>query len=47
VKRHLKRISSVNLRPLDRARVSAESVTAFKRFYVLVLYYYAILLTLY
>jgi Tc5 transposase DNA-binding domain len=47
VKRHSQRISSINLRPFDRNRVSAESVTAFKRFYILVLCCFAIQLTLY
>lgn len=36
VKRHSKHICSLYLRPLDRARASAESVSIFERFYVLV-----------
>lgn len=36
IKRYSKRIFSPHLRPLDRARASAESVTVFERFYVLV-----------
>ena len=43
VKRHSNRISSVYLRPIDRIRTSAESVTVFEHFYSLVrhlLYYF-------
>jgi Tc5 transposase DNA-binding domain len=43
IKRHSERICSVYLRPLDRARVSAESITAFEHFYTLVLCYFAVL----
>jgi Tc5 transposase DNA-binding domain len=47
VKRHSTRICNTYLRPLDRARVSAESITAFERFYVLVLRCFAVALPLY
>ena len=36
IQRHSNRICSLYLRPLDRARASAESITVFQRFYVLV-----------
>jgi Tc5 transposase DNA-binding domain len=38
VQRHKDRISSTYLRPLDRARCSAENSTAFKHFYRLILF---------
>jgi Tc5 transposase DNA-binding domain len=47
IKRHSERICSVYLRPLDRARASAESVAVFERFYALVLRCFAILWILY
>jgi Tc5 transposase DNA-binding domain len=47
IKRHSKRICSIYLRPLDRARVSAESVTMFERFYALVLRCFGVLKALY
>jgi Tc5 transposase DNA-binding domain len=47
VKRHSKRLCNTYLRPLDRARASAESVTVFEHFYALVLRCAAVLLSLY
>ena len=38
IKRYSKRICSPYLRPLDRTRASAESVSMFEQFYSLVLY---------
>jgi hypothetical protein len=43
LKRHAERIDSHYLRPLDRARASAESIPLFEQFYTLVLSYFAIL----
>jgi Tc5 transposase DNA-binding domain len=42
LKRHVDRIDSHYLRPLDRARASAESIPLFKHFYTLVLSYFAV-----
>jgi Tc5 transposase DNA-binding domain len=39
VRRHKQRISSIGLRPLDRARVSAENTAVFEHFYRLVLFF--------
>jgi Tc5 transposase DNA-binding domain len=47
IKRHSKRICSTYLHPLNRVRVSAESVTMFERFYALVLRCFGVLLALY
>jgi Tc5 transposase DNA-binding domain len=43
LKRHAERIDSHYPRPIDRARVSAESVPLFEHFYTLVLSYFAVL----
>jgi Tc5 transposase DNA-binding domain len=43
LKRHTDRITSCYLRPLDRARVSAESIPLFEHYYTLVLSYFAVL----
>jgi hypothetical protein len=43
LKRHADRINSCYLRPLDRARASAESIPLFEHFYTLVLSYFAVL----
>ena len=43
IKRHADRVDSHYLRPLDRARVSAESIPLFEHFYTLVLSYFAAL----
>jgi Tc5 transposase DNA-binding domain len=43
IQRHSKRIYSVFLHPLDRKRVSAESVTIFERFYAFSLRCFAVL----
>jgi helix-turn-helix, Psq domain len=43
IKRYFNRICSPYLRPLNRARTSAESIPIFERFYVLVLYFFIIL----
>jgi Tc5 transposase DNA-binding domain len=43
LKRHAERIDSHYLRPLDRARASAESIPLFEQFYTLVLSYFAVL----
>ena len=43
LKRHAERIDSHYLRPLDRARASAESIPLFERFYTLVLSHFAVL----
>ena len=43
IKRHSKRISSLYLQPLDRARTSAESPAVFRHFYTLVCIYCLVL----
>jgi Tc5 transposase DNA-binding domain len=43
IRRHSDRIDSRYLRPIDRARVSAELIPLFKHFYTLVLSYFAVL----
>jgi hypothetical protein len=43
LQRHRERINSHYLRPIDRARVSAESVPMFKHFYTLVWSHFAVL----
>jgi hypothetical protein len=42
IRRHLDRIDSRYLRPIDRARVSAESIPLFEQFYTLILSYFAV-----
>jgi Tc5 transposase DNA-binding domain len=43
LKRHVDRIESRYLRPLDRTRASAKSIPLFEHFYTLVLSYFVIL----